>query len=927
MRSKSRAPAIVLLLVIATGLWAISAHLDSGSGRAPAGREAPPTGSRGHRETTRPSSSDGRSLWTDPSPALRVVEGRVVDPAGRPIPGVLVRIGPGFVRTDSDGGFVLARTGSEVLVSHEGFFPLRLPVWDTPPGSEDPPRELVLFAGSRVEGRVRDDSGRPVPEARVHIARSASGGAEEVTTDPDGRWRSALLTPGPVHLLFLHEEYQSADRVVSVPSPGLAVPCDVTLRPGEPLRIRVATSAGRALPDATVWLDLDPEPGVGTAMESRYLGRTGDLGWLRTRRPPRRSARVRARLAGYRETRAAVTGDRVDISLEPAPRIEARAIDAESGLPIRPLDVRLELLGETGFQPAPDRGVLFHSLSGGKIRVGLPPLPGLYRLVVTGEERAFGVSDPIDFDGERSPPPATVPVRERLELAGTVESTRGPVEDADVEMLAVASAATDHPPGEEAEGLDDPRDPVLRVRTSRDGEFVFTTVPRGTYRLSVRHPEHAEYLSPAMPFPPPGSGTLRVRLHRPARLSGEVLGADGHALADVPVVVTGPRILPRIVWSDAHGVYTVDGLPPGDDYRVRVGSDDPEAVAGDLPPPWASTDPVTGVRPAGVVVEIAEGTHTVYDVRSRPVSRGSLDGRVRVDGEPLACALRIEAIGASDPVRRAEAADDGTFLVRNLRPGSYRLTGVSVPFVREVSVAAGERSRAEIEIRTLRLGVELTLEGGEPPVSGTVEVVPLAGPPSEGVGGLGAAPRIGPSAARLVRTVEGGRASFDGLYPGRYEITVRGLDCVTKTQRMALDVDRDVRVVLERGTTVTLRLQPQRGGEFRGMATILVEQDGRTLHRARRRIDGSLRLPPLPSGDYQVTVRGEDGSVYRKTIPIPSASGERPRATRAGPRDSREAPTPPEPPEPPRPGEEHPTADAGTTSSSDPRTGPVGTVE
>jgi protocatechuate 3,4-dioxygenase beta subunit len=113
------------------------------------------------------------------------LDGRLVDRSGRAIAGgevtvVEAPLGPleRRVRTEADGGFhvrgVLA--GSYVVAARASGF------WPAAPrplaiGSARPPRvELQLERGAVVEGRVLDESGRPVANAQIDIAGEGEGG-------------------------------------------------------------------------------------------------------------------------------------------------------------------------------------------------------------------------------------------------------------------------------------------------------------------------------------------------------------------------------------------------------------------------------------------------------------------------------------------------------------------------------------------------------------------------------------------------------------------------------------------------------------------------------------------------------------------------------------------------------------------------------
>lgn len=118
-----------------------------------------------------------RSAVTRLSPAL-AVEGRVVDPDGRPVEGATVfsdgypHYGP-KVRTDADGGFRLSPLGEApipLLVTAEGFAPWK-EITEPTPATKTAATEVVLGSGRPLSVVVTDGSGTPVPQPYVQFTR------------------------------------------------------------------------------------------------------------------------------------------------------------------------------------------------------------------------------------------------------------------------------------------------------------------------------------------------------------------------------------------------------------------------------------------------------------------------------------------------------------------------------------------------------------------------------------------------------------------------------------------------------------------------------------------------------------------------------------------------------------------------------------
>jgi len=137
------------------------------------------------------------------------VSGRVLDPAGMPAAGAEVRAAADAprarrdtprARTEDDGSFRLEAVppGVVALVARGGDLADGPPeVLELLPGEERTGVVLRLRPGATVRGQVLDGAGRPEVGARVE----ASGLAEELLTDEDGRFEARGIPPGPARIL------------------------------------------------------------------------------------------------------------------------------------------------------------------------------------------------------------------------------------------------------------------------------------------------------------------------------------------------------------------------------------------------------------------------------------------------------------------------------------------------------------------------------------------------------------------------------------------------------------------------------------------------------------------------------------------------------------------------------------------------------
>ena len=855
MNAKRHAIVLLLFLIVALGLWAINSLLNE-----PAAREPVVSKATGRGLLDQIQESLGPSL--DPDRNRLELRGRVTDPRGAPLEGAQLQLGPGQMQSDAQGRFVLPHTMDPLTVSLDGYFASTIDAREHRTVSRGKTSDgtgeelyLVLFPGSYVEGHIRGPDGSPVAGAQVILTQDLydlQGAYRKTTSGDDGTWRSPLLPAGQIHALFRHPDYQTADRIVSLSIPS-RTRLDVVLEKGKPLLVHVKDEHDRPLADAQVWLDLEPASADTTAVDSRYLGRTGDLGRLVTRRDARREARVRVRLAGHREARRDVTSREVEIVLRPSPALRAQAIDAKTGLPVPPTRVELEYLAGDRFEKMPHRGLLFRSLADGKIRLGLPPLPGTYRLAIEAGRDLFGTSKPVEYDGESSPSAILVRLERRLRLNGFVHADGGPVAAAEVELLEDSRGST------LLYGVRVPVRPrVLRnARSSEDGRFHFAARPGESYRVAVRHSGYADFLSPPIQFPLLGAQDYPIFLDKGGRLSGRVVASDGGGISDIPVVLFSSNIA-RVAWTNDEGRYHFEDLPPASDYVLIPGNSDGDA----LPPNDTAGEAESVLK----VVAVVASREVVVDVDAHPSLKGSLAGRIQVDGAPRSCTVQVSALEDSDYGRRVTSEPDGTFLVRALVPGKYRVQGLTVPFSSDVTIPTGRRAEIEVRVESLEYSIEVFSNttgkefADEAANLAWAELTPLA-----------------PTGTNQRQPIRDGRTAFRGIFPGAHRLRILAPGFVALDEKIELDsarCGRPERWGLTQGKEIKLRLESPDGKPFRGTAEVVISQGERIVHRETRTIDVELELPPLAEGEYLLKIRSETYNFTRK-LTIRKARGRR----------------------------------------------------
>ncbi len=201
------------------------------------------------------------------------IEGRVVDPDGRPIRGARVSARPASNRsgfgpgrswspspepatTASDGRFRLGGFGAgervSVDVSAQGYLPLSRPGLRLPAAG---PLELRLAPAATIEGRVVDVRGRPVAGAFVGPSSQVWSGGLRTTAkaDEDGEFSLSPVAPGVRVIEASADGYvTSSPHSVEVVAGRETPPVEIVLETAAVLAGRVLTADGLPVAGATI---------------------------------------------------------------------------------------------------------------------------------------------------------------------------------------------------------------------------------------------------------------------------------------------------------------------------------------------------------------------------------------------------------------------------------------------------------------------------------------------------------------------------------------------------------------------------------------------------------------------------------------------------------------------------------------------------
>jgi Carboxypeptidase regulatory-like domain len=209
-----------------------------------------------------------------------VIEGRVTDPDGAPVPETEVSLTPEIdpltdvfvsdvfsgTRTDSEGRFRFEDLPQgarfNLRVERPGFVPAMIPSVEAPT-PEPLGVEIELRKGRIVAGQVKSPEGKPVPHAQVFLQADPKVGLfSQGTTDNDGRFRLLGAQPGVAELTVLAQGYPQAHLVdLRIPEESDVEGLEIALHKGSVMEIQVLDPQRQPVAGALVTAFVQPSSG------------------------------------------------------------------------------------------------------------------------------------------------------------------------------------------------------------------------------------------------------------------------------------------------------------------------------------------------------------------------------------------------------------------------------------------------------------------------------------------------------------------------------------------------------------------------------------------------------------------------------------------------------------------------------------------
>jgi protocatechuate 3,4-dioxygenase beta subunit len=569
-------------------------------------------------------------------------------------------------------------------------------------GEDEPGGNGILVgedSGIEVSGKVENPEGLPLAGARVRIiqdtgrvpGRPHEGRVlAETQTPPDGRFRFRPLTPGDRYVLRVtHPEYTLARRFPIDPADPESLEQVIRLEAGLSIEGRVQGPGGHPIAGARVEVfdlsisssrrDASPERAVVSDASGRY----------RTPHLVEGIKRVVVHCDGYgSDGRNALSLEKridLDFQLEPGQTLSGIVKDLRSGDPVSGAQVVARPVSRVGAGvipqalPGPDRDGLVEDMEPPSTVEPIGEKAFLVMTATTDARGRFELRGLMDasYSLQATAPGYMpghglqgIPGREAaIALAPSPRAT-GRVVDAVTRAPVTAFRLLATPNGE----VQYVQNHLVQSFKSADGAFTFVDLRPATHVLVVEAKGYARGRSePIVVLPEQEVRDIVIALVRGTTVKGSVIGTDGNpvANAEVQLMDAGVPDLPPNPFgavvgidgaskrgprtrTDAGGRYILPNLEAGT-YRVQVDHGDFARGVG---------LPITCERSGDLMVD--------------PIvlSPGAiLSGVVRrSDGTPDPKAtLVLTDVRAERYHRRASTRADGTFEVRGIPAGSYRV--------------------------------------------------------------------------------------------------------------------------------------------------------------------------------------------------------------------------------------------------------------
>jgi protocatechuate 3,4-dioxygenase beta subunit len=782
--------------------------------------------------------------------------GRVTDPAGKPLSGVVVSASqdeggpmPGNARRMIFGAMRgLADDGDAIMTGSDGMFSMRVKegtydvnfkregfaaknVRAVSVNATAKPIEVKLDPGVEITGRVvRGGNG----VEGVNVAVMSTDAMSATTTTPDGHFTIADLSPGSYMVIFAkQEDFVQQMKTLNAPAR------DVTIELPAGGRITghvVDKSTHQAVTSFQAGVSL-ARSGGGMVIDTPPMLKsfTSDDGSFTLDNVPVGSVQVVASAPGY------TTAHLTNITVEAGKSLENVEVALETG-------VRLtgHVTGPDG-SPLPGVVVRPETSSGGAMRVvrfnggsdGVTTTDanGDYSMdqLEAGSQKSFSfshdgylqVTKTVDLTGRDARLDAQLSAGTRV--TGSVVTDAGaPVPDADVRASSAVAGSG-----------------FRATRTDANGAFALEGLPPGHYTFSASKTGYAE--GTARDFDISAGAPVQITLKSGGVIYGHVTGVTGDDLGKVTVNATSPN-------GSAEGA--VDG---GGNYRIQGAPTGSVRVSAEL---MRNFNDRHGTE--AKVVELASGASVQVDLdfNTSTVVRG----RVTRNGAPLAGGMVLftpEARGSAAQVQ-VPTDDAGNYTANGLADGAYTVVVMETqrmnPYTTKYDVHGS--GSFDIAIRTAQVTGRV-IEAGTGDAVGKARVQLQS---KEG----GAGAFIG---TRAATTDDGGNFTFDSVGAGTYTVSAdkdgygNDVHDISVNETSATPVE----LTIAKNDGILLKVVDARDGQPLNPAVVAYDGAGRQVYQSIfRGSNGDTTKLPLAPGQYRLVIAAQNYAPRTVTATSPS---------------------------------------------------------
>ncbi len=857
------------------------------------------------------------------------IHGTVVDAGGDPVPGARVEIYQPFNPFEFASGNLTMRTPHQEECNDQGTFhldsippdiELQLRAHSAPHSrsrrqdvvvrsGETETVALVLGARTELHVTVRDESGREIENARVRVRStkidlndiSTGGGLSQDirNTDETGVAKFLGQAPGPVSVRVSHADYRTSDlhdalisaeesrSVEVVMVPGLSVEGKVVDPEGAP----VAFAKVKATRKITLSNLLSMEDNAETPWQS-----TDEEGVFHLRNLPAGDLVISAEARDYQRSEMSASSGTTGLvlTLKPAAAVEGIVVSRVTGDVVKRFSLRANQKQTFSMNPADwentarNHEVFPYASSNGKFRLtGIPQ--GRYQLTIEADDHAKFTSDWLEIEEGQVIRGFVAYLDPEARISGTVTNaeTGQPVAGAQV-LVATRSTNPITLAMERMFGGD-------TVETGEDGRFEIGGLSAGTYQLSSRHLEFAEFNRSGIEI---GRGEVldgvQLAMERGAEIFGRVLDDRGDAVVGQRILAsdtTGSSV--KTSTSDAEGNYRIVALAPGRYSLTRM----PGSFSFDSDNFMKQF--ADGIETKTVSLKAGESAEVDFGEGWR--GTGKLQGIVRQGDQPVAGAFvtavargdSLPALGSSGG-RTTITDPDGSFEFTGLPAGEAiaqvqtNVGGFVLPesvHLQEVHITAEGVTEANFEIPAGSIrGVVQGLEDGEglagvPVYAERVDrdysrnglLAYGSSRPSTTVSGADGAFTLRNLASGTYRVLAGGSDLLQ-FSPAEHALTI--LDNIEVREGQAQEVGA---IALAPAARIVGTVTGPDGRPVAGATLFLRPSDGGPLLQAfssvSTDISGSFTYQGVPEGSFQVICKAPDYALT-ESRPVRVRTGE-----------------------------------------------------